>query len=536
MAVKYPVVKNGIYYGNIPDNLAEAILTVRQQKVVPGLKYKIFDFPPELIMRSLQEERSIRDIIKSEGIEYTQYIGELKDYQTVGTAFMYLSPRSILGDGVGLGKTVEVAALLNLLKERGELTRFLIAVESSALAQIHYELMRFTGMNIILLPSESERMRNVITSTDWGLVDGVVIKHSALRSDVLSKWLALYLDQKGKSKIFNTFILDESSVVKNVETKIYKYTLNICNIVDRVHFLNATTFETSIMDIYNQVDMLNDTILPKRWRIEREYCKFGRKSYWVKENGKPVMKFARQLEGYKNQQKFKESLKLVYFGRSKKDVGLERPHTYKVYEVEPTNEQSLAMAKGYRYMEVLNCPSLIPEAKVPFDVEHVPKLKRIIQLVENEFYDNKIMIYCYYIDAQRKIADELMKIGKTPVIINGEDSDDERWEKMKEFNKGSADVLITNVKKSLNLYGGDVCIFYTVETNPAKMEQIRGRIDRNVDDSIKTYVILVYRGTDEYKFLTKVVRQRAQDARSLTIDAKTAVDYFMEAMEQEGKA
>ena len=68
------------------------------------------------------------------------------------------------------------------------------------------------------------------------------------------------------------------------------------------------------------------------------------------------------------------------------------------------------------------------------------------------------------------------------------------------------------------------------------MEQIRGRIDRNVDDSIKTYVILVYRGTDEYKFLTKVVKQRAQDARSLTIDAKTAVDYFMEAMEQEGKA
>ena len=39
-------------------------------------------------------------------------------------------------------------------------------------------------------------------------------------------------------------------------------------------------------------------------------------------------------------------------------------------------------------------------------------------------------------------------------------------------------MLITNIKKSLNLSGGDVCIFYTVESNPSKMEQIRGRIDR----------------------------------------------------------
>lgn len=535
MAVRNPVIKNGIYYGNIPDHVAEAILAVREQKVIPGLKNYIFDFPPELVMRSVDECRSIRDIIKSENIDYTQYIGELTDYQTVGTAFLYLSTRSILGDSVGLGKTAEIAALLNFLKDRGELKRFLMAVETTAFAQTLYELIRFTGMNIILLPSESSKMRKVIQSTDWSAIDGVVIKHSALRSDLFSKWLSLYLDERGKSRIFDVFILDESSVIKNLTTKTYQYTQNICNIVDRVHFLNATTFETSIMDIYNQVDMINDTILPKRWRIEKEYCKLGRKSYWVKENGKPVMKFSWYIEGYKNQEKFKEALKLVYFGRSKEEVGLSRPHIYKVYEVEPTNEQSLAMSKGYRYMEVLNCPSLVPEAKIPFKPDSVPKLKRLIQLVQNEFYNDKIMVYCFYIDAQKKIAEELVKIGKNPVIINGEDPDNERWEKMKEFNMGSADVLITNIKKSLNLHGGDVCIFYTIETNPAKMEQIRGRIDRNVDDRTKTYVLLVYKGTDEYRFLTQVVKQRAKDARSLTIDAKTAVDYFMEAMEREGQ-
>ncbi len=538
MAVKYPVMKYGMYYGKIDDNTARLIMDIRQKKVIPGLANKIFDFPPELVLRSLEEGRSIRSIIKEENIDYTPYIGKLRDYQTVGTAFMYMSPRSIIGDGVGLGKTAEIAALINYIKEQGETKRFLIAVETSALGQTQCEIIRFTGLHVVQLPSDAVSMKKVITHTDWTKVDGVVIKHSALKSDLLSKWLSLYLDDKGMSKIFNTFILDESSVIKNTTTKTYEYTQNICNIVERVHFMNATTFETSIMDIYNQMDMMDTTLLPKKWRIEKDFCTFGQKSYWKTEENeegirKPTMKFARRLSGYKNQAKFKESLKLVYFGRSKADIGMEKPHIYKVYEVEPTAEQSLAMAKGYRYMEVLNSPSNIKDLNMPCTRANVPKLERLLQLAENEFNDDKIMVYCFHIEAQKAIYKELEAIGRKPVIVNGEDTDEIRWSKVTNFNKGEYDVIITNIKKSLNLFGGDVCIFYTVETNPAKMEQIRGRIDRNVDDKLKTFVLLVYKGTDEYRFLTQVVRQRAKDAKDLTIDAKTAIDHFMEVMENE---
>ena len=81
-----------------------------------------------------------------------------------------------------------------------------------------------------------------------------------------------------------------------------------------------------------------------------------------------------------------------------------------------------------------------------------------------------------------------------------------------------------------------MCIFYSMETNPSKAFQIASRIDRNVDDKIKTFIALLYKGTDEYKFFTTTVKQRAKDARDLTIDAKTTVDYFFESMmEDEGK-
>lgn len=530
MAITNPTVYRNMYLGQMDPKQAELILSTRGSEEIPNLTKMIFDFPTHLVLKSLELGISIREIIQKESIDYKEYIGSLRKYQTVGTAFMYFSPRSIIGDGVGLGKTAEISALINLLKQTGELNRFLIAVETSALGQTQAELIRFTGLNVIALPSESYKLKKVIQKTDWAKIDGMVIKHSALRSDVLSNWFALNIGKDGTSNLFNLFLLDESSVIKNTTTKTAIYTKNICDICPRVHFMNATTFETCIMDIYNQMDIMNPQLLPKKWRIEKEFCTFGRSSYWTKENGKPKMNFRRDLTGYKNQAAFKEYLKLVYFGRCKQDIGMDMPHIHKVYEVEPSNEQSVALQKGYRYMEVLNCPSLIEDMHIETSRKTVPKIDRLCNLIETEFSDSRVMVYCFHTEAQQAIADELRKLGRNPVVLNGKSNDTERWEIQTKFNKGEYDVIITNIMKSLNLFGGDACIFYSNSMTPSKMFQTAGRVDRNVDDKIKTFILLIYKGTDEYKHFMEVTSQRAKDSRELTIDAKTTVDYFMDYM------
>lgn len=534
MAVTTPILYNGMYCGNMNEQQISMILNTRTQEEIPNLRRMLFNFPPELILKSRELEVSPRKLVEQRGEKLEDYLAELRKYQTVGTAFMYFSPRSIIADGCGLGKTAEIAALINLLKVQGKLTKFCIAVETSVIGQTAFEIERFTGLNVVELPSEGAKMRKVINKLDWTKYDGIIIKHSTLRSDVFSKWLALNLDQNGMCRIFNTFFLDESSVIKNPESKISIYTRNICNIVERVHMMNATAFETNILDIYYQMDMMNDLLLPKKWRIEKEFCTYGMASYWTKEKGKAKMNWRRERNGYKNQEEFKKSLQLVYFGRCSADIGMDMPHIYKVYEVEPSTDQGIALAEGHRYMEVLNCPSLIPDINIPMNRKSVPKLERLCQLVENEFNASRIMIYCFHLDAQEAIAEEMRKIGRNPVTLNGSCKDAERYAAQQGFNEGKYDVIITNIKKSLNLYGGDVCIFYSMETNPAKMEQIRARVDRHVDDKIKTFIMLLYKGTDEYKFFTSVVGQRAKDARELTIDAKTAADYFFESMQESG--
>ena len=426
MSVKTPKIWNGKYIGSMSEQQANLIMATRETKLIPNLKHELFNFPPELIKQSIDECTSIRNIIVRDKIDYKPYIAELRDYQTVGTAFMYLSPRSIIADGCGLGKTAEVSALINWLKSQGELTRFLIAVETSAIGQTQYEIAKFTGLNTVALPAEAAKIRKAIQNIDWTKVDGIVIKHSTLRSDEFSKWLALNLDENGMCKIFNTFFLDESSIIKNDETKIFKYTRNICNLVKRVHLMNATTFETNIIDIYNQMDMMNEELLPKKWRIENEYCTYGRSSYWTKVNGKAQLNFRRERTGYKNQAAFKDSLQLVYFGRSSKDVGKDLPHVYKVYEVEPTAKMVEELGKGRRYNELLNCPVLIPDAKIGMSREEVPKLDRLCSLIENEFKDESVMVYCFHIEAQKAIAKELEAIGRRPIILNGQCTDAER--------------------------------------------------------------------------------------------------------------
>lgn len=532
MSTSTPVMVGNTYVGHMTNTQINVINEIRNSSVVPALKHTILQFPSELVLRSIGEQKAIRKIAQEENIDISKYVGELRDYQTIGTAFMYFSPRSMIADGVGLGKTVEIAALINLLYNRREMTRFIMAVENGAITQTQCELIKMTGLNIIALPSEADKFRRVAAKTDWTQIDGIVIKHTLLRSDAFSKFLAMNIDNSGKCRIFDTFILDESSCIKNDTTKMYNYTYNICQLAKRVHMMNATAFETKLLDIYYQVDMMHSELLPTKSKIQGKYCTWERESYWRTIGGRPEKNFRYSISGYKNQSQFKEALQMVYFGRTKKDVGINTPQVHMVYTVEPTVKQISAIAKYGRYNEILNCPSLVTEAKLETSIKEVPKIARLVEIIENEFSDSKVMIYVFHRNAQYVIKSELEKIGRKPLILNGETDQIEKFKIQEQFNNEDCDVLITNVKKSLNLQGGDVCIFYSLITNPSSMVQVAGRIDRNTDDRAKTFVLMLYEGTDEYNYFRDVVSKRSQDAKDLTIDAKTAVDYFMECLDE----
>lgn len=552
MSVKQPNVYSNGYISSMTTEQADKIIAIKSKTNTPEFEHTIFNFPYELILESLDTHKSIRTLVKEKGIDWTQYIGSLRTYQTVGAEFLVNSTHAMIGDSVGLGKTAVICATLNILKQYGQLTRFIMAVETSALMQTQVELMKFTGMNIVVLPGESPKMKKVISSTDWESVDGIVIKHSTIKSNTFNLWLAQHTDAQHKLKLFNTFIIDESSVIKNDTTQMYQYCVNISNSVDRVYMMNATAFDKHIMDIYYQFNIMDNNLLPEEAFIKRNFCTYSRSTYWKTEacpgqgrGYKRVQKFRFTPSGYKNQQIFKESLKYVYFGRSLKDVGMEVGHEYKVYTVQPNPAQTQLIAAGFHGNEVLNCPSLLDEEvtahnlkPLPFDRANNPKLDRLCEIAENELDGVSFMVYCFHIEAQYKIKEELEKIGRKVVIINGQDpkgkdKDMVKLERMQKFNSGEYDVIITNLQKSLNLYGAQAMILYSNTATVGRLEQIRGRIDRHVDDKVRTYIMLLYEGTSEYELMTNIARERGKASRELILDSKTAIDYFMGSLFEE---
>ena len=519
------------YIGQMPQALADTVLSVREMKKVDALKGSIFDFPDELIAESIEKKRSIRSLLAERKENMLQYLGELRDYQTVGTAFMYMSYKSIIADGCGLGKTAELGALLNYLHLKKEMTRALVVVDNSALYQMQEELIKFTGLNVVALETLQYKLKNQLKKTDWSKVNIIVIKHSMLKSDTFNLFVADNINENGRCNIYDTFILDESSVIKNDTSKTYEYTKNLCDLAKRVHFLNATAFETKLYDIYYQLDMMDERLLPTKNYINHNYCEMETNTFWRKgKDGQAKQGTGYSLASYKNEDKFREALKVVYFGRSAEQVGFNVPHIYKTYEIEPSEKQAKCCYNDGRYDRILNCPSLLPELGIPTDIKSVPKIARLVSLMENEFNELPTMIYCFHLEAQRAIYDELKKIGRKPVIRNGELSEKEKNEARIGFNNGTYDVIILNTKKSLNLNTGKVCIFYSVDPNPAGMFQTANRIDRKVNDDIKTFVLLLYKDTQEYNYFRNVVAQRAKNSRALTIDTKTVVDYFFEDM------
>ena len=549
MSVKAPAIYNGGYMGKLTVEQCNKLMSIKEKEVVPELEHTIFIFPYELILESIETGKSIRTIVKEKGIDWEQYIASLRPYQTVGAEFLLNSKRAMLGDGVGLGKTAQIAAAINVLKQTGQLTRFIMAVETSAVMQTRVELIKFTGLNIVVLPSESPKLKKMIEKTDWNTVDGIIIKHCTIKSNPFNTWLAMNT-KNGKSTMFNLLIIDESSVIKNDTTQMYQYCMNISNAMERTYMMNATSFEKHIMDIYYQFNIMDSELMPEESFIKKNYCTFDKKGYWKTEQTpgqgrgyKRVQKYHWSLSGYQNQHIFKESLKYVHFGRSLADVGMVIDHIYKIYTVQPNPAQTQLISAGFHSNEVLNCPSLLEgveeagQKPLSFDRANNPKLDRLCELAETELEGVSFMVYCYHIDAQYKLKAELEKIGRRVVVINGQDpkgkdKDMVKLDRMQKFNSGEYDVIITNMQKSLNLYGADAMILYSNTATVGRLEQIRGRIDRHVDDKVRTYIMLLYEGTSEFELMTHTAKERGKASRDLILDSETAIDYFMASMEE----
>lgn len=400
---------------------------------------------------------------------------ELADFQTIGALYAYISNEALLGDDPGLGKTIQTAAFLKLHQLNGTLKKTLFITESAAILQVASEIYIETGLTFLPVYGDAISIDKKLNKYDYKEFDGILTTHSAV--GVGNQFLRRFLHIKDD---FNTIVYDESAAVANNTSIRHLVAKGLFKYFDNKLMLNGTAITTKLDQMYNQINILNPTLLPKMSTINNEYGVYEKKNYFTK---------GLSLVDYKNEDEFVKRIRYNYLGRSRKQVGVHVDHTYKLHLVEQTEMQK-AKANNMNYNEVLfNTKSRGKKA-----MEEIPALEKLLELTRERLKDGNVVIFAEYINIKPVIKEILQthikdcRVG----IIDGFMSSTEglnREEERAKFERGEYNVLIINITKAINLGSAKTMIMYTT---PDDFYQALLRIDRGLKGGKKQYDILAY--------------------------------------------
>lgn len=507
------------YQGSLSAETADILLRLAKVGEVESLRHCIYDLPTHTV---LQIKYEAEQYLKQHGtlqgyssrFKDNMPVGTLRPEQTIGVAYMYYAGSLLLGDDVGVGKTVQAAGLIRCWEKRFEAEgkppfRAIFLAEKSSAAQIQDKIIKFTGDYVDLIESGTKvEVEKFFQRNPQGYSHHVVATHAILLNPEFLARVSKYP--------FDLIIFDESSALKNSTTDLYDAAKALFKFIPRRILLNATVFETNLRDIYNQLYLVDPLLLPPVTEFERLFV--------VKKMGR-----FRRLEkkGYKNESFFKESISLRYLARTRANLGAKfEDNTVKVVFLPLSAEQKMLMKKTSLYDLVSNYPTMV-KPDILFNEETTPKLKAVLHLAEKVVgqQGEQLFIYCRYVEAQEALAARLRDEGYRVAILNGRKgggSTRVRAEICADFNNKLYDILISNVIRGLDLTSCDNCILYTVDPNPGKLTQVEGRIIRTLDVIGKNIWMLVMMGKEKQR-VEKVLKLRISEAQKLSNQGQSLI-------------
>ncbi len=503
--------KGKYFLGDMSTRNADALLNLLNNvDKVYNLKNSIRNLPKHTVQDIIadkelyyKENGTLDGFVKS----YKNVVGELRDEQTVGVAYMYLAGSCLMGDEVGLGKTVQCAGLVNLLenecKKQGKPFRYCFLTEKTSINQIRNKMVQFTGRYVGMLESgELKCVKKYMKQYDSGFEYSVVGGHSLLNSSE-------FLIHTAKHP-FDLIIIDESSVLKNTTSDIFKNCKALFKFHKKKVLLNATPLEQNALEFFNQLNLLDDKFMPSMVDFKKRYCIMKQGAFGYNE-----------ISGYKNAEEFKTAISLRYIARTRKTQGaVYEGNRQKIVYVPLSPEQKQLLKKTSLYAMVHDYPPAV-NRDIEFSVKTTPKAGALLYVLDNiDVVNEKALIYCRYLDCQSSLKVLLEEKGYRVAQLNGSTKSKDRAQIVDNFTSGLYDILITNVQRGLDLNNCDNCIMYTIDPNPQKMVQFEGRITRDFDVKYKSVFLLVSEGKEK-KFVEETLKMRVNASKAFSIQGSS---------------
>lgn len=409
-------------------------------------------------------------------------------YQKKGSLVMLAAKRMVLGDDVGLGKTLEAIVAFSYLKTANPRLKAVVLTEKIALKQWEEQFVWLT-------PTIKTRIITAITHPDP--TNRVAAIRQFTGDVIISTYSIMYKYRKYVLDVMKdgfVLIADEPSYFKNTTSRLHRAMWEVSQQAQRAYGLTATIVENRLEEAFAIFRVICPGHIESKIFFEKEFCikrKLPRKKQWV-------------VCGYKNLDKFRRLIEPVFYGRLQEDPEVKQalPEAIpKDLPIELLPEQSRKVVEAMD--RIIQMPSgaivniqILPSLIMAQQMVDDPRLKgfgiggaktdALIDALQNSLVGQRVLVYCNLRSMVHMLQKDLQKAGISVARITGTENDNQREDAKQRFMSDDparkVDVLIGNraiakamdgiQKKSGHIF------FYDLPWSYGIYRQLVGRLKR----------------------------------------------------------
>lgn len=445
----------------------------------------------------------------------------LRYYQSQGVYHLLMMPRMVLGDGTGLGKTVEaIAALCYLWATKEPNNKVLIIAPKSAIPQWADEIRRFTTdvEPITSTGDLASRKRAYVRFFEPGGRKVLLMNYQVLcrdwvqgmvrpllpngRPDPKQPVVPGMLDRLTALAASDLVVVfDEATAFKNMRTKTWEVCRFLADRSKRAYGLTATLLKNNLMEGFSIFKCIRPEVFTTKTSFLDTFCvvKMQATSRGMKI---PI------VVGYRNLDLFRSRIDPFFLGRPKHAVSDELPTlTTKElrFTLTPLEESKYREAlkgllelgdgelKDYEehkaFVSLTYCQQTVnslallrfQEGDEGFDGVG-SKEQELVDLVNEELDGEKIIVYTRFESHVARLQALLAKVKIKSARITGKEKDADRRRAQQAFQDLDNPVRVMFItdagSEAINLQAASAMIFYDAPWSWGNYVQIIGRMIR----------------------------------------------------------
>jgi len=480
----------------------------------------------------------------------------IKEFQKQAIHHLTRMPRFILGDAVGLGKTLDALAAFAQLKAKNPEIKMVVITTKSTTYQWLDECRKYTLLRPKVmtdtyrgLKSSEARYQQLIHFFESDDFDILIAKYDSLkgqrkkdaegRKEKMSAEVRIFREIFKKHREKTVLTLDECHKFKTTGTQTRQLIVNICRFPERVWALTATAIKNGLEEFYAIATAIGVAPLGTMTEFRSEYCLWREQYIGM---GRSI----KIISGYKNVAFFKEQLRPFFLGRSQRQVKEPLPRLCTVYHPIDLDEKQAKIIMELP-LGLIELPPIIFKVagevfskdrdpdnemtqlsvnqlcanhwalldrnnpEVYLTTKLSPKEEALLEMLDGEYRGEKMVVYTKYktwIDRLEWLTKNGHFTERKFLRITGDESEKQRNENKKLFQSPDSgyDLIVINAAgmEGINLQQAAHMVMLDVPWSWGDLIQLVGRMVRMASPhSACTLHVMVAKGTiDEYAIET----------------------------------